>query len=45
MINQKTLDKFYKKYKLVDIELQTGDILFFIHPLCMVPHIIYHQKK
>ena len=29
MINQKTLDKFYKKYKLVDIELQTGDILFF----------------
>ncbi len=29
MINQKALDKFYKKYNLIDIELKTGDVLFF----------------
>ena len=29
MINQKALDKFYKRYNLVDIELNAGDILFF----------------
>ncbi len=29
MINQKALDKFYKKYNLIDVELKTGDVLFF----------------
>jgi len=29
MINQKKLDSLYKKYKLVDIDLDVGDILFF----------------
>ena len=29
MISRKILDKFYKKYSLVDINLQPGDILFF----------------
>jgi len=29
MINHKILDKFYKKYRLIDINLKTGDILFF----------------
>ena len=29
MINQKKLDKLYKKFNLIDIELKTGDVLFF----------------
>lgn len=29
MIDRKVLDKFYKKYNLVDINLKSGDILFF----------------
>ena len=29
MIDQKVLDRFYKKYNLIDINLKPGDILFF----------------
>ena len=29
MINRKYLDKFYKKYSLIDVQLKRGDILFF----------------
>ncbi len=29
MINQKKLDKLYKKFNLIDIELKSGDVLFF----------------
>ena len=44
MISQKKLDKLNKKHKLIEINVQPGDILFFTHQLFMGPHTIHLLK-